>query len=120
MFTYGERARLEVLGPRPPNRRSRNGRSRDETAHACHREAEAGERLEVHMKKFLQSLYQATERIMLKIEDQAARPIVWIVAEVKSMRSTEMPPSASHGPNGDLDQELDDEPRNPLRRWRWA
>ena len=71
------------------------------------------------MNKSLQTLNETTERIWLEIEDQIVRPFVWTAATVKSSHAADASTRVQQGPSTPPDDELTDEPRNPLRRWRW-
>ncbi len=68
------------------------------------------------MNKSLQTLNETTERIWLEIEDQIVRPFVWTAATVKSSHSAAASPLAPKWTSEPDDDELTDEPRNPLRR----
>ncbi len=72
------------------------------------------------MTKSLQTLNETTERLWLEIEDQVVRPFVWTAAAVKANHAAAVSPDSARWTPEPVDDELKDEPRNPLRRWRWA
>jgi hypothetical protein len=71
------------------------------------------------MKNELRRIDRAADRIMIAIEDQIARPILWIIDLVERRRPRHAPQPVVVSDPANLDEWAEEKP-NPLEHWRWA